>query len=110
MAPKNEHKVEIQIKSQVYAPRGKALEYRPGSVWVVDASEGYELEKAGIAIISKDPFQEPVIDELAVLKREAVEPFSTEKPQATAQKKEVKPVVEEIGPSPDYDESEDDEE
>ncbi len=54
VAPK--HMIEVHIKSLPYQPRGKAGEYRAGSVQILEAEEAYELDKAGIAIITQDPY------------------------------------------------------
>lgn len=79
-----EHKVKVHIKSLPYQPRGKAGEYRAGSVQIIDRDEAYELEKAGIAMIVEDPYFVPAEPSLPYLSEEvpAVEPQKDEKPSA----------------------------
>lgn len=66
-----EHKVKVHIRGLPYFPRGKAAEYRAGSVQILDADEAYELDQAGIATIVEDPCNEAPVDPYASAPAEA---------------------------------------
>lgn len=98
-------KVEVHVKSLPYAPRGKAGEYRAGSVQRLSVEEAQELEAAGIVMIVGEPYE---ADESDIGAGEVpVDPPVEEDEQGEQGEEDLEEDLKKVAPHEDEHDSED---